>query len=116
MQLMAQVLVKGVVVAVLTGGACSARGQDFESPPPSAPKPLAPPKFVMPDIKDEWMDWSDYDGSHVSTRLSLVPIVDYNAFWQDGYSISQVGAQKNQWDLRTFRIMLRGTCDSATRR
>jgi len=109
MKLMAQVLVKGVVVAVLTGGACSARGQDFESPPPSAPKPLAPPKFVMPDIKDEWMDWSHYDGSHVSTRLSLVPIVDYNAFWQDGDSISQVGAQKNQWDLRTFRIMLRGT-------
>jgi len=40
--------------------------------------------------------------------LSLVPILDYNAFSQDEGSIAQVKKQKNQWDLRTFRIMLRG--------
>ena len=54
------------------------------------------------------MDWSKYDGSAFSTRLSLVPILDYNGFSQDDDSIAQVGKQKDQWDLRTFRIMLRG--------
>jgi phosphate-selective porin len=63
----------------------------------------------MPDVRDQWLDWSHYDGRTFTTRLSLVPILDYNYFSQDDQSFAQVKTQKNQWDLRTFRIMLSGT-------
>lgn len=34
----------------------------------------------MPDIEDQWMAWSRYDGERFSTRLTLVPIVDCTGF------------------------------------
>jgi phosphate-selective porin len=83
------------------------RAQDFASAPPSEPPP-PPSSFVMPDVQDSWMEWSRYNGRLFSARLSFVPIVDYNAFVQDSDSVKQVGAQENQWDIRTFRIMTRG--------
>jgi phosphate-selective porin len=69
--------------------------------------------FVMPDVPDEWNNRTAYENRLFSTRLSIVPLVDYTAFVQDDNSKEQVGDQDSQWDLRTFRIMFRGQVKTA---
>lgn len=64
--------------------------------------------FVMPDVPDDWNKKGSYDGRGFSIRPSVVIIGDYVTFSQDEASISQVGTQKNEWDLRTFRLMSSG--------
>jgi len=64
--------------------------------------------FVMPDVPDDWNKRTAYDGRLVSTRLSVVALIDYTAFTQDDDSVRQVGNQTSQWDVRTFRLMSRG--------
>jgi hypothetical protein len=44
-----------------------------------------------------------------SVRFGLVPLVDFNAFSQDDDSVAQVEEQRNEWDLRTLRLMFRVT-------
>src|SRR5262249_43772546 len=56
----------------------------------------------------EWNKKTTFDGRAFSSRASIVIIGDYTTFSQDDASISQVGVQKNQWDLRTFRLMSSG--------
>jgi hypothetical protein len=60
--------------------------------------------FFMPDVPDEWKDKTTYDGAGFSSRLTVVMLADYNAFNQDAASVSQVGTQVDQWDLRSFRF------------
>jgi phosphate-selective porin len=62
----------------------------------------------MPDVPDAWNERTAFDGSLFSTRFSLVPILDFNAFIQDEESKEQVGEQTDEWDLRTLRLMFRG--------
>jgi len=38
-----------------------------------------------------------------------VPIFDYTWFAQDQASVDQVGVQENDFDIRSARIMARGT-------
>src|SRR5262245_15530557 len=90
--------------------------QDKVNPPdtdhaqPILPTPPRIPAtgFVMPDVPDEWNRATSYDGRLFSTIFSLVPLIDYNAFVQDDDSKAQVGEQKDEWDVRTLRIMFRG--------
>lgn len=70
--------------------------------------PIPATGFAMPDVPDDWNRYTSYDGRGFSTRLSLVPLVDYTGFSQDADSAAQVGDQDSQWDLRTMRIMTRG--------
>ena len=42
-------------------------------------------------------------------KLSYAALLDYTAFGQDSTSISQVGKQDNQWEIRDFRVTLAGT-------
>src|SRR5262245_15577692 len=77
-------------------------------PPAPTPERIPATDFVMPDLPDSWKDYTSYDGRAFSTVFGLVPLVDYNAFIQDSDSKTQVGEQKNQWDLRTLRLMFRG--------
>src|SRR5262249_44441455 len=74
--------------------------------PPASKIPAT--AFVMPDVPDEWNKKTTFDGRAFSSRASIVIIGDYTTFSQDDASISQVGVQKNQWDLRTFRLMSSG--------
>jgi len=112
-------LVLGFAFAAPAARAGAQGAPGGEAPPDTdyapAQVPLEPGKtpipatgFMMPDVPDEWSRYTSYDGRAFSTRLSLVPIVDYTAFSQDSDSVAQVGDQDSQWDVRTFRIMTRG--------
>ena len=83
---------------------------DTDYVPPSTTEPgrLPATEFVLPDVPDDWNKRTASDGRLFSTRLSVVALVDYTAFTQDANSVGQVGEQKNQWDVRTFRIMSSG--------
>jgi phosphate-selective porin OprO and OprP len=90
-------------------------GQSIESD-------LAPPQgqFVLPPSTDPPMTYRFPDVPHtIADRLKIdrpwftatpgmVLIVDYNAFGQDANSLAQVGKQRDQWDDRAVRFMLRG--------
>ena len=77
-------------------------------PPPPVPHRLPATDFVMPDVPDSWNTRTSYDGRLFSTAFSMVPLVDYNHFFQDDDSRQQVGEQDDEWDLRTWRLMVRG--------
>jgi phosphate-selective porin len=62
----------------------------------------------MPDLPDHWKTYTSYDSRVFSMAFSVVPLVDYNAFVQDADSRTQVGEQRDEWDLRTLRLMFRG--------
>jgi hypothetical protein len=81
---------------------------DYAEPDAPEPPPLPATSFVMPDLPDTWTRHTTYDGPRFSMRFSTVVILDYNAFSQDDESVKQVGAQENQWDLRTWRLMTTG--------
>src|SRR6185436_21011564 len=78
--------------------------------PPDPPAPPAAPatSFVMPDVPDNWNRFTSYDGRRFSVRFSFVALLDYNSFSQNDASVTQVGEQENEWDLRTWRLMARG--------
>jgi hypothetical protein len=81
---------------------------DFAPADPQTPQRLPATGFAMPDVPDEWNDSTSYDSRWFSTRFSFVALIDYNAFTQDADSERQVGDQKNEWDVRTVRLMARG--------
>ena len=62
----------------------------------------------MPDVPRKWLNWTTYDGPLFSLKVGFVPIVDYSAFHQDDVSVSQVGKQDDQWNLRSGRISIGG--------
>lgn len=90
---------------------------DYVTPAPAQPVPARIPAtgFVMPDVPDSWNRRTTYDGRLFSTVFNIVTIVDYNAFAQDDASVSQVGEQDSEWDLRTQRLMFRGQLKFAHR-
>src|SRR5262245_2920652 len=53
------------------------------APPPAPPARIPGNRFVMPDLSDNAKNYTSYDGRWFSTALSIVPLVDYNAFVQD---------------------------------
>jgi hypothetical protein len=70
--------------------------------------PKATNHYVAPDVPNGWIDWTAYDGKYFSYKLGIVAIFDYDAFWQNSNSLDQVGSQRDQWDIRSFRIALGG--------
>src|SRR5215471_3405886 len=107
------------VMGLLIASACPCAAQqatsgfarpntDYAEPDPPTPPPLPARSFVMPDVPDDWNHFTTYDGRRFSLRFSVVAILDYNSFSQNDESVKQVGEQKNQWDLRTWRLMTRG--------
>jgi phosphate-selective porin len=81
---------------------------DYDQPVRAAPAAIPATAFVFPDVPDGWNQHTSYEGRLFSTRFSMVPLVDYNAFVQDNDSEMQVGTQESEWDLRTLRLMFRG--------
>ena len=82
--------------------ATEARAQTEDILPPAPPgyEP-AVPELVKEDLelKSRWF----------TMHLGLVPIFDYTWFTQDQASVDQVGVQENDFDIRSARIMARGT-------
>lgn len=72
------------------------------------PNPKATETYVIPDVPKKWVNWTIYNGERFSYKLTFAPILDYDAFSQDANNITQVGPQKDQWDLRSARISVGG--------
>ncbi len=77
--------------------------------PAEQPAPAIPAlAFIVPDLPDSAGTYTSHDGRAFSARFAMVALVDYNWFVQDDASKEQVGEQKDQWDVRTWRLMARG--------
>jgi phosphate-selective porin len=81
---------------------------DYAEPVLKAPSPIPATGFFMPDVPDSWNTYPAYDGNLFSTRFNFAAIIDYNAFIQDSDNETQVGEQRDEWDVRTVRLMFRG--------
>jgi len=70
--------------------------------------------FVTPDLPKKLAEVPQYHGKYFSTLLGFAGIYDYNGFWQNSNSITQVGRQRDQWDDRSTRFILLGTIGPET--
>lgn len=94
----------------------NARAQSEESELPPAlgqfeAEPQSPPEesFLMPDVPHSFIEKFQMRERWLTAKVGLVTIADYTAFTQDQTSRAQVGKQKDQWDARAARLMVRGT-------
>jgi len=65
--------------------------------------------FITPDLPDKIERYTSYRGKYFSTHFGVAVLYDYNAFFQDSESITQVGRQRDQWDDRSTRFILSGS-------
>ena len=91
-----------------------ARAQSEESELPPAhgefePAPQPPQAFVIPDVPDAAAAQTQVRERGFTLKVGLAAVVDYSAFHQDAESLSQVGKQDDQWQVRDLRLILRGT-------
>src|SRR5258706_54187 len=105
-----------LVAALTLVCALDARAQSEESELPPArgefePAPLPPPEqpFFVPDVPQTWLEKFQMREHWMTLKVGLVTLADYTAFNQDTASIGQVGKQKDQWEARAARLMIRGT-------
>ena len=107
------------ILAVLVMGLLSgttARAQSEESEPAPAlgefeAAPLPPPEkpFLVPDVPQSFADQTQVKERWFTLKPGAAAVFDYTAFTQDAASLSQVGRQADQWQVRDLRLMLRGT-------
>lgn len=100
---------------IATVGCLRAQGQSAESEPAPAKgyfeaAPLPPPAepFLVPDVPESLAAQTSIHERWFSLKVGVVAIADYSAFHQDDASIAQVGKQKDQWEARAARLMMRG--------
>lgn len=78
------------------------------------PAALPPASFIVPDVPASAASKTGLESKFFTLKIGLVLIADYSAFSQDDASVSQVGTQRNQWDDRAARLMLRGRVGAAS--
>lgn len=112
--LLAVTLIGGLAASLFC--ASNARAQSEESDPAPAlgefeAAPLPPPDqpFFIPDVPQSLVDQTQVKERWITLKVGLVTLADYTAFSQDSDSIAQVGRQKDQWEARAARLMVRGT-------
>ena len=73
--------------------------------------PLLPPEkpFFVPDVPESVVDATQVKERWFTLKFGLAAVLDYTALTQDSTSLSQVGRQDNEWQVRDLRLMLRGT-------
>jgi phosphate-selective porin OprO/OprP len=71
-------------------------------PPPGGYQP------IIPDLPQDVHDHTSVDSRWFTLRFGAAPILDYTWFTQDAASLEQVGRQKDDFDIRSARVMVRG--------
>jgi phosphate-selective porin OprO/OprP len=112
-----QKFLAGAAIAVLAlACAPNAHAQSEESEPAPAKgefeaAPLPPPEkpFLVPDVPQSFVDKFQMRQHWITLKVGASAVFDYTAFSQDANSLSQVGKQEDQWQVRDLRLMLRGT-------
>jgi phosphate-selective porin OprO/OprP len=92
-------------------GAPYARAQSVESDPaPGVRVPPRPPGgFLVPDVPDTLLQKTQVREPRFTIRFGIAMLLDYTSFSQDAPSITQVGAQDDQFEVRDARLTVRGT-------
>ena len=97
-------------------GALNARAQSEESEPApargqfeAAPLPTPEQPFLVPDVPQSFVDGSQVKERWFTLKFGAAAVFDYTAFTQDAASLSQVGRQSDEWQVRDLRLMFRGT-------
>ena len=110
-------LVAATFASALTVGLAvpsDARAQSAESepaPPPGGfePAPLPPQDDpLVPDVPDAVAEKLQTRKRLFEIKVGFVLIADYTGFLQDAASLSQIDKQRDQWDDRAARLMIRG--------
>lgn len=78
---------------------------EYEPAVPTAPEG----PYWVPDVPHAIQEKTEVRNRWFTLKPGLVLIADYTAFDQDAESVAQVGPQRDQWDDRAARAMLRGT-------
>jgi len=68
----------------------------------SKPSDQTAPQFLLPDLRP---GLTTYNGKYFNLRLNLCVLYDYSFFDQDQNSLTQVGLQEDQEDLRAARYV-----------
>jgi len=99
-----------------------ARTQALESELPPEPGQFEyrrpPPRtepYAIPDVTDGPVEKLQVQEHWLTMKFGFVGIYDYTRFSQDNASLSQVGRQDDQTDVRAARMMFRGTLGTAHR-
>src|ERR1035438_9911779 len=109
------------VLSLALGMACAldVRAQSDESEPAPAlgefeAAPLPPPEkpFLVPDVPASVADQTQVRSRWFSLKFGVSAVFDYTTFEQNAASVSQVGRQEDQFQVRDLRLMLRGTIGS----
>ena len=97
-----RVLAVFTLAVVWLGAATCARAQTEDILPPPVPGvEHAVPELVAQDL--------ELKHHFFTLHLGFVPILDYTWFTQDQASVDQVGVQDDEFDIRSGRVMARGT-------
>ena len=105
------------ICAAVWPASAAAQSEEAETAPPpgqfepAAQSPQASP--LVPDVPDAVAQKLQARKRLFTLKVGLVLIADYTAFGQDEASLSQVGPQKDQWDDRAARLMVRGKAGPA---
>ena len=73
------------------------------------PEPPAGYQPIVPEAIEAQLDKTRIDSKLINIRWGLAPILDYTWFSQDQPSIDQVGIQEDAFQVRSGRVMARGT-------
>ena len=65
-------------------------------------------KYLIPDLHRKHMRWTSGGNKLFTYQIGFAPILDYTVFVQDEDSKKQVSKQKNQGDIRSARVSIRG--------
>jgi len=103
-----------LVMGLLSGTTARAQSEESELPPALGEfeaAPLAPPEkpFFVPDVPPSVADQTQVRSRWFTLKPGVSAVFDYTAFSQDTASLSQVGKQEDQFQVRDLRLMLRGT-------
>jgi len=66
-------------------------------------------KYILPHIPARDLRWTRVRRPGFTLQMGFGLLADYTAFFQDSTSESQVGRQRDQWELRAARAVARGT-------
>jgi phosphate-selective porin OprO/OprP len=93
-----------LAAAMLAMASLSAHAQTEDLPPP-------PPGYdpVVPEAIESALDKTAIQHDLINIKWGIVPILDYTWFGQDPPSVDQVGVQENAFQVRSGRVMARGS-------
>src|SRR5262245_17310842 len=91
--------------------ATTARAQSVESDPaPGVKVPPRPPKgYLVPDVPDSLLRKAEISDPRFTIKFGIAMLFDYTSFSQNAPSITQVGKQDDQFEVRDARLTMRGT-------